>query len=59
METMETMGKSDEPAPVQGAGKQSGGKSMVDLETLERMSLESLLYYVLVGDGRRSELATN
>lgn len=26
---------------------------MVDWETLKRMSLEELLYYVLVGDGRR------
>ena len=26
---------------------------MIDYEVLERMSLEELLYYVLVGDGRR------
>ena len=50
---MEAMGNSDKPAPVPGAGEQSGRGPMVDWETLKRMSLEELLYYVLVGDGRR------
>lgn len=32
---------------------------MMDYETLEKMPLESLLYYVLVGEGRkRSEAAS-
>jgi hypothetical protein len=30
-------------------------KRMMDYETLERMPLESLLYYVLVGEGRKRE----
>jgi len=49
---METMGNSEKPAPVRRPGEQSGRGPMVDWDTLERMSLESLLYYVLVGDGR-------
>jgi len=46
---METMGKSDEPAPATEVAAQAGREPMV----MERMSLEELLYYVLVGDGRR------
>jgi hypothetical protein len=33
--------------------EQPAGGEMMDRETLERMSLEELLYYVLVGDGSR------
>src|ERR1700733_10678860 len=33
--------------------EQPAGGEMMDCETLERMSLEELLYYVLVGDGSR------
>jgi hypothetical protein len=50
---MGTIGKSDEPASAGEVAAQAGRGPMVDWETLERMSLEELLYYVLVGDGRR------
>ena len=33
--------------------EQGAGGEMMDRETLERMSLEELLYYVLVGDGAK------
>ena len=50
---METMRKPDQPTPVDEVAVQVGRRPVVSLETLERMSLEALLYYVLVGDGRR------
>jgi hypothetical protein len=53
---MKTMGNSDKLAPMQGAGEQSGRGPMADWKMLNRMSLEELLYYVLVGDGRRVAL---
>jgi hypothetical protein len=46
---METMEQADEPAPATKVAAQAGRERMV----MERMSLEELLYYVLVGDGRR------
>ena len=41
-----------QPGAPDDAGSEKESKRMVDLETLAEMSLESLLYYVLVGDGR-------
>jgi hypothetical protein len=48
METMEMT----EPGLVENARRGEESKEMVDLEKLAGMSLESLLYYVLVGEGR-------
>jgi hypothetical protein len=39
------------------AAEEPGDK--VDFDALERMSLEELLYYVLVGDGRRRQAVKN
>ena len=52
METMQSM----EPGVQEDARPEKESKRMVDLETLAQMSLESLLYYVLVGE-RRTEAA--
>jgi hypothetical protein len=49
METMEMT----EPGLVENARRGEESKEMVDLEKVAGMSLESLLYYVLVGEGRR------
>jgi hypothetical protein len=48
MEAMEMT----EPGVVEDARPEKESKRMVDLEKLAQMSLESLLYYVLVGEGR-------
>lgn len=49
---METMQRSEPGAPVD-VRPEKESKGMVDMEKLAQMSLESLLYYVLVGDGRK------
>ena len=43
------------PCPGGNSGwlEPSTGGEMMDRETLEQMSLEELLYYVLVGDGAK------
>lgn len=41
-----------EPGALDDARPEGESKKMVDLEKLAGMSLESLLYYVLVGEGR-------
>ena len=51
---METMQRPEEPAPVGGFAER-GGRQRMDTGRLAKMSLEELLYYVLVGDGRRAE----
>lgn len=44
---------------VAGVRPEKEQKQMMDYETLAKMPLESLLYYVLVGDGsKRSEAAS-
>jgi hypothetical protein len=40
-------------APEVGPAKEQ--EPMMDFEALEKMSLESLLYYVLVGEGRKKK----
>jgi hypothetical protein len=52
---METTQMPDEPAPGEdfAARVEAEPRRMVEVEMLTRMSLEELLYYVLVGDGRR------
>ena len=42
-------------APEVGPAKEQ--ERMMDCETLEKMPLESLLYYVLVGEGRKKKQA--
>jgi hypothetical protein len=52
-----TPAKAEPEAP--GAGPEEEQQQRMDYETLEKMPLESLLYYVLVGEGRkRSEAAS-
>lgn len=41
------------PAPAVRLAVQAGAESASMAHRLEQMSLEELLYYVLVGDGRR------
>ena len=50
---VETMQRAELDGAVEPEDARESGKSM-DLEKLAEMSLESLLYYVLVGEGRRS-----
>jgi hypothetical protein len=51
---METMQRAelDGPDAPDDARPEKESKRMVDLEKLAQMSLEALLYYVLVGEGR-------
>jgi hypothetical protein len=53
METMQSM----ERGVLEEARPEKESRRMVDLETLAKMSLESLLYYVLVGEGRTKAAA--
>lgn len=46
-----TSPKAEQVAP--GAQLEKERTRMMDLEALAKMPLESLLYYVLVGDGRK------
>ena len=48
METMQMV----EPGLQEVGRPEKEPKRMMDLEKVAQMSLESLLYYVLVGDGR-------
>ena len=52
---MQTTQGPEPPAPGVRLAAQAEGEpaSMVHRQTLQQMSLEELLYYVLVGDGRR------
>ena len=51
---METMQRMEPDAPAD-ARPEKESKGMVNLEKLAQMSLESLLYYVLAGEGRTKE----
>ena len=51
METTKRM----EPDVPDAARPEKESKRVVDLEKVAQMSLESLLYYVLVGEGRTKE----
>lgn len=50
---METTQRADESAPGENFAARVEGepRRMAEVEMLTRMSLEQLLYYVLVGDG--------